>query len=66
MQDAEGIERVAYELVEDHANENVRYVEVRFKPMPRLCYASFLRPDNLEKPNESPACTPTCTPHWVK
>ena len=33
MQDAEGIERVAYELVEDHANENVRYVEVRFSPI---------------------------------
>jgi len=33
MQDAEGIERIAYELIEDHANENVRYVEVRFSPI---------------------------------
>ena len=33
MQDAEGIERIAYELAEDHANENVRYVEVRFSPI---------------------------------
>ena len=33
MQDAAAIERVAYELIEDHANENVRYVEVRFSPI---------------------------------
>ena len=33
MQDAEGIERVAYELAEDHAKENVRYVEARFSPI---------------------------------
>ncbi len=33
MQDAEAIERVAYELAEDHANENVRYVEARFSPI---------------------------------
>jgi adenosine deaminase len=32
MQDAEAIERIAYELVEDHAAENVRYVEIRFCP----------------------------------
>jgi adenosine deaminase len=32
MQDAEALERIAYELVEDHAAENVRYVEVRFCP----------------------------------
>jgi adenosine deaminase len=32
MQDAEAIERIAYELAEDHASENVRYVEVRFAP----------------------------------
>lgn len=33
MQDAEAIERIAYELAEDHAAENVRYVEVRFAPV---------------------------------
>lgn len=32
MQDAEAIERIAYELAEDHARENVRWVEVRFCP----------------------------------
>jgi adenosine deaminase len=35
MQDAEALERIAYELVADHARENVRYVEVRF--CPALC-----------------------------
>ena len=35
MQDADALERIAYELVEDHARENVRYVEVRF--CPALC-----------------------------
>jgi adenosine deaminase len=33
MQDAEAIERIAYELAEDHASENVRYVEARFAPV---------------------------------
>lgn len=33
MQDAEAIERIAYELAVDHAEENVRYVEVRFCPL---------------------------------
>jgi adenosine deaminase len=33
MQDAAGIERITYELIEDHAHENVRYVEVRFSPI---------------------------------
>ncbi len=32
LQDSEALERVAYELVADHAAENVRYVEVRFCP----------------------------------
>jgi adenosine deaminase len=32
LQDHEALERVAYELVVDHASENVRYVEVRFCP----------------------------------
>jgi adenosine deaminase len=32
MQDAAALERVAYELVEDCAAENVRYVEIRFCP----------------------------------
>lgn len=32
MQDAEALRRVAYELAEDHARENVRWLEVRFCP----------------------------------
>lgn len=32
MQDAEALARIALELAEDHAEENVRYVEVRFCP----------------------------------
>ena len=32
MQDRDSLERIAYELVEDHAKESVRYVEVRFCP----------------------------------
>lgn len=32
MQDAEAIERIAYELAADHHSENVRYVEVRLCP----------------------------------
>ncbi|HET9949095.1 MAG TPA: adenosine deaminase [Longimicrobiales bacterium] len=32
LQDAPALERAAYELAEDHAAENVRYVEVRFCP----------------------------------
>lgn len=32
MQDAGAIERIAYELAEDHARENVRWLEVRFCP----------------------------------
>lgn len=32
MQDAEALERIAYELAEDHARESVRYAEVRFCP----------------------------------
>jgi adenosine deaminase len=33
MQDAEAIERIAFELAEDHARETVRYAEVRFCPI---------------------------------
>jgi adenosine deaminase len=33
MQTADGLERVAYELAEDAAAENVRYMEVRFSPV---------------------------------
>jgi adenosine deaminase len=33
MQDPEAIERIAYELAKDHAEENVRYLEVRFSPV---------------------------------
>jgi len=32
MQDAESIERIAYELAMDNINEGVRYIEVRFAP----------------------------------
>jgi len=32
MQDAEGLERIAYELAQDNWAEGVRYVEVRFAP----------------------------------
>ncbi len=33
MQEAEALSRVAYELVEDCAKENVRYLEVRYSPI---------------------------------
>ncbi len=33
MQRADALERVAYELAEDNARENVRYLEVRYSPM---------------------------------
>jgi adenosine deaminase len=33
MQDADALKRVAYELAEDAAAENVRYMEVRFSPV---------------------------------
>jgi adenosine deaminase len=33
MQDAEALERIAYELGEDAARENVRYMEVRYSPI---------------------------------
>ncbi|MDT8342125.1 MAG: adenosine deaminase [Longimicrobiales bacterium] len=33
LQTAEALDRVAYELVLDHAAENVRYLEVRFSPV---------------------------------
>jgi adenosine deaminase len=45
MQDAEAIERVAFELSEDHAAENVRYVEVRF--CPDLCTRRGLTSDEV-------------------
>lgn len=32
MQDAENLERIAFELAEDNIAENVRYIEVRFAP----------------------------------
>jgi adenosine deaminase len=43
MQDAEAIERIAYELAEDHARENVGWLEVRF--CPGLCTAGGLTSD---------------------
>jgi adenosine deaminase len=33
LQDKEGLRRVAYELAEDAAKENVRYLEVRYSPI---------------------------------
>ena len=36
MQTAEGIERIAFEVFEDAANENVKYLEVRFAPLLHL------------------------------
>lgn len=33
MQDEEALRRIAYELVEDVADENVRYLEVRYSPI---------------------------------
>lgn len=33
MQTAESLERIAYELAEDAARENVRYIEVRYSPI---------------------------------
>ena len=43
MQDAGAIERIAYELAEDHARETVSWLEVRF--CPGLCTAAGLTPD---------------------
>lgn len=45
MQDAEAIERIAYELAEDHARESVGWLEVRF--CPGLCTAGGLAPDEV-------------------
>ncbi|MGE0159084.1 MAG: adenosine deaminase [Gemmatimonadales bacterium] len=43
MQDAEAIERIAYELAEDYAREHVGWLEVRF--CPGLCTARGLEPE---------------------
>lgn len=45
MQDPEALERIAFELVEDHARENVRYLEVRF--CPALCTTGGLTSDQV-------------------
>ena len=45
MQDAEAIERIAFELGEDHAAEHVRYVEARF--CPALCTEGGLSSDQV-------------------
>jgi adenosine deaminase len=45
MQDRAALERIAYELVEDHAREGVRYVEVRF--CPALCTQGGLTPHDV-------------------
>ncbi|WP_315116469.1 adenosine deaminase [uncultured Clostridium sp.] len=33
MQSKEGLRRIAYELIEDAAKENVKYIEIRFAPL---------------------------------
>ena len=33
MQTAESLERCTYELIEDAANENIRYIEIRYSPI---------------------------------
>lgn len=43
LQDGAALERVAYELAEDHADEEIRYLEVRF--CPALCTREGLGPD---------------------
>ena len=45
MQDADALERIAYELAADHAAENVLYVEVRFCPI--LSTVQGLHPDEV-------------------
>lgn len=45
MQDAEALERIAWELVEDHARENVRYLEIRF--CPALCTRDGMTPQQV-------------------
>ncbi|NJD20152.1 MAG: adenosine deaminase [Gemmatimonadetes bacterium] len=45
MQDRESLERIAYETAEDHARENVRYLEVRF--CPALCTQGGLTPHEV-------------------
>ncbi len=45
MQDAEALERIAFELGEDHAAEHVRYFEVRF--CPTLNTRGDLEPDQV-------------------
>ncbi|HUF77053.1 MAG TPA: adenosine deaminase [Longimicrobiales bacterium] len=45
MQDAEAIERISFELAEDHAAENVRWLEVRFSP--DLCTRQGLTSDEV-------------------
>ncbi len=45
LQDAEALERTAYELAIDHAEENVRYLEVRFCPL--LNTEAGLSPDEV-------------------
>jgi adenosine deaminase len=45
MQDAPALERIAFELVADHAAENVRYAEIRF--CPALNTQGGLTPDEV-------------------
>jgi len=45
MQDAEAIERIAYEIAEDHARQNVQWLEVRF--CPGLCTTGGLSAESV-------------------
>jgi len=45
MQEADAIERIAFEVAEDHAREHVRWLEVRF--CPGLCTSGGLPPESV-------------------
>jgi len=49
MQHAEALERIAYELCEDAASENVRYMEIRYSPI-LLTRAGLPLPETVEAP----------------
>jgi adenosine deaminase len=49
MQHAEALERIAYELCEDAARENVRYMEIRFSPI-LLTEKGLPLPETVEAP----------------
>ncbi len=49
MQSADAIERIAYELCEDAAAENVRYMEIRFSPI-LLTQGGLPLPETVDAP----------------